>query len=139
MKLTIRYDVYQTNSSTSHSLIIMPSSIYKKWRDNDTLYYFDGYDEDKQNGPKTDTLYTFDEVKDFLINVFEWKESYFECPKGTDEYDFEYELRNEIGDVGFYTFESWNGGDWAMEEDTTYYTTENGDKIAIRAKYGRDG
>ena len=146
MKRVIRCELFETNSSTTHSLIIMPKDVYKKWADSD-LYVYDGYSY--KDGPKPDTLYTLDEAVDALLlnssslRLYGREKEYLEEYKNNDDDDYRQVLLEETENIleyyGFYTYESWNGGDYALEEDETSYKTESGDEIMIRAKFGWDG
>ena len=144
MKEVIRENVWETNSSTSHSLIILPEKTYDEWEEGEKYIYsgcrwFENalkkkfIPEDKM--PKVDTLYTKDEVMEFVkLN------GYMENTENMDEDEYEDCWRESTSENGFYTFGGWNGDDgYSLEEDTYTYTSEHGDKIVIRAKYGWDG
>lgn len=49
MKTTIREGVFETNSSSTHSLIMMEESKFKKWKDGELFYHEDvPYIRDKE-------------------------------------------------------------------------------------------
>lgn len=144
MKETIRDNVFETNSSTSHSLVILSEENYNKWAEGDLYLYLgdkwfekelrkSGVPEDKI--PKVDHFYTKDEVIERLILA-----GYIKNIEEMDEDEFEECLLESTRDNNFYTFGGWNGdSEYSLEEDTYYHTSEHGDKLAIRAKYGYDG
>lgn len=144
MKETIRENVWETNSSTSHSMIILPERVYKKWEsENSYIYCGDSWFEKelRKNGvsedkiPKVNQFYTKDEVVEILKLA-----GYMTDTEKMDEDDYEECLRESVCETGFYTYDGWNGdSDYSLEESTYYYTSESGDKIVIRAKYGYDG
>lgn len=144
MKEVIRENVWETNSSTSHSLIILPEKTYDEWMEDEKYIYcgcswFEralkkkGIPDDKM--PKIDNLYTKDEVMEFVK-----LDGYMENTENMGEDEYEDCWRESTRENGFYTFGGWNGdSDYSLEEDTYTYTSEHGDKIVIRAKYGWDG
>lgn len=137
MKSVIRNEVWETNSSTSHSVIIMEKNLYDKWKDGG-LYYFDnpnyyGFEElPKNKRPRTDLLYTQEEVLAF------YKELEYEYTKEdgeTDEEAIEVFIR-EMGD--FVKCDYWFEDEY-LETDVNYYTTPGGENIVVTCKYGWDG
>lgn len=122
MKKVIRNGVFETNSSTCHSVIIMTEEQNKKW-EKENLYYYSGsryynpfkeLPEDKQ--PKAGSLYTKDEVLEFYKLIgYESEEIY-----------------------DFISYEDWCNSEY-LERDTNYYTTPGGEKIVVKCKYGYDG
>ena len=138
MKTVIRNSIFETNSSVCHAIVILSENNYKKWKADDSLYVY--CSQRDREGVDKDKLYTFDEVKELLIAHFKWDEHDFEPEEDDDEEEFEKELKREIGWSGFFTYDSWNDDDESpLEEDDYYYTSEHGDEIVIRTKYGYDG
>lgn len=145
-KKVTRRCVWETNSSTTHSTIIMTEENYKKWK-QEKLYYYPpnrGYDpfkklpEDKK--PKSGYLYTQDEVLEFYkLKGYEYN------PLELDDYDEgeaydERELKDmyikEMCD--FAGYDAWNDDEY-LEFDKHTYTTPGGETIVVACKYGRDG
>lgn len=86
MKETIRHGVFETNSSSVHSLSICSSEEYNRWRNGETVYC-PGKEEFKPVG-EVDEIEIFDDSKwgfydDCIIDVTDlyWKYDYFftEC------------------------------------------------------------
>lgn len=132
----IRQCVFETNSSLSHSLIIMSKNQNERWEKENLYYYqyswwnpFKDLPEDEQ--PKKGKLYTQKEVLEFLekngdkYNPEEWD---------GDVDEFIYEMCGET----FSGYERWHDSDWEEYGDETY-TTPGGEEIVIEYKYGRDG
>ena len=138
MKKVIRREAWETNSSTSHSIVIMTAEQDEKWGQEDLYYYPpDRYDytfnelPDDQK-PKPGCLYTQDEVLQFykLIGyVYEPKEN------GDDE---EYTVDDYIYEMGtFIGYNRWTDDEY-LEFDTNYFTTPSGENIVVHCKYGTD-
>lgn len=143
MKEVFRQGVFETNSSTSHSTVIMTEDMYKKWEEENLYYYpsdrwynpYESLPKDKQ--PKPGCLYTQDEVWEFYRLIG------YECNLDEvddyDEDDDEETLKDkyirEMGD--FIGYESWSEDEY-LETDNNYYTTPGGEKIVVSCKYGND-
>jgi hypothetical protein len=68
MKKQIRRGVFETNSSSTHSLTMMMKSDYERW-EKEGLYLFNGYTYGWDfNKPVTNALYTRDEAVAFVKN-----------------------------------------------------------------------
>ena len=66
--IKIRYGVFETNSSSTHSLTMMMKSDYERW-EKEGLYLFDGYSYGWEfSKPVRGQLYTKDEVVKFANN-----------------------------------------------------------------------
>lgn len=134
----IRQGVFETNSSMSHSLIIMPKDKYKHW-ERENLYYYNlnyswwnPFDKlPKEEQPVNGELYTLKEVLDFIekngdkYNPEEWDE---------DVDSFIYEMCSDA----FSGYDRWHESEWEEYGDETY-TTPGGEELMIEWKCGRDG
>ena len=145
-KRVIRRCVFESNSSTSHSTIIMTDEQYNKWKEEKLYYYppnrwydtFKKLPEDKK--PKSGCLYTQDEVLEFYkLKGYEYN------PLELDDYDEDeaYDER-ELKDMyikemcGFAGYDAWHDDEY-LEFDEHTYTTPGGETIIVACKYGRDG
>jgi hypothetical protein len=108
MKKQIRNGVFETNSSSTHSLVICTKAQYEKWKNGELVYISDFYPLPKDEHPNQ-KFFTPDEAKNFI-------------DKGLDEYYVN-------------TFDDWPRD---YEESKHEYTTESGDELVIRAYYGHD-
>lgn len=129
MKLVIRRGIFESNSSTTHSCVIMMESNYYKWQNGgyvlrDSYSPFRTLPEDKK--PRCGILYTTDEV----IELYKLAGYEYNPEESSKE-----EFIDEMGD--FITFEQWYGYD-DLEHDENYFTTPNGEKIIVCCKYGVD-
>ena len=135
MTIKIRKNVFETNSSSTHSMVIVP--------DDGNTYYIYNYDNE---------VIGEEEAKEILLNIIydfnrenplteilvpkeasfkEIKESMKEHPK----YDFF--MNNWEPPL---TIDEWfdRAHDRYLETDTTWHTTPSGDKINIYTAFGND-
>lgn len=110
---TTRKGVFETNSSSTHAMAIVPDEEYKKMKADHSLWYHPKY------GLKT-------------------KE---EASKLIPEEDRKYLTDEEDGgswplyDNGWFNYEEWHSD---LEQDEHEYTSAHGDKIHIICAYGYD-
>ena len=129
MKKVIRCGVFETNSSATHSLIILSEADHERWM-NEDLYavkeYFSFTWKDGAKKPEKCKLYTKEEVLEMLA---ENGNGYIEDEGYESEEDF-------IKDEGFITYEDWC--ELELEMDTTNFTTPSGEKMVVESAYGYD-
>ena len=121
MKRVIRRGVFETNSSSTHSITMVSSEDYNKWQ-NGELFYCDGEFITKENAIK--------ELKD---------DNYF--IKSHPDFDFEDEeaLEDVLYDWEYYTYNKyWNKYENYYETYANTYTTKNGEEIIAFGYYGMD-
>lgn len=116
MKKQIRAGVFETNSSSTHTLSIMPRKDYERWK-SEGLYYCDG------------KLYTKEEV---IKNLQEFDKTWGYEPKDYSDDDEFYDVRR---DCDYETYEEWSEDEY-LEIYVVDYTTESGDEIVAFGKYG---
>ena len=119
----IRNGVFETNSSSTHSLTMMMKSDYSRW-ESENLYLFKGYtygwDFDK---PIKNHLYTRDEAEKFIKSY-----RYYHGEEIDDE------MLREMD------FVSWDDeGSEYLEEFYEEFTTPSGETIVAFGEYGYDG
>lgn len=134
MKKQIRNNVFETNSSSTHSLIICTpeqSDLLTKGK----MYIYD-----------YDTLCTEDERINIILNEYQKEftiegtyEEFYDNNAYKEFYDKNSEMLEEYFSehsyAEFQSYEEWVG---ELESDETYYTSKSGDKIIILCKYGHD-
>jgi len=142
MKRVIRKGVFETNSSTSHSCVIMTEEQNKKWEEENLYYYpssryynqFKDLPEDKQ--PHPGCFYTQEEVLEFYkLKGYEYKPDEF-VPEADKYDDAKDEFIREMSD--FVSYNSWHDDEY-MEFDDNYLTTPGGERVVVECKFGRDG
>lgn len=147
MKRVIRNCMFETNSSSTHSIVIMSFEKSEKW-EKEKVYYFNGrelwsvfQDLPEEKRPKKGNLYTQDEVLEFLklVNYNYNKDDY----EDDDYYDYYYGRLDSVEkfirecDCGFISYNIWNSDEY-LEKEVTTYTTDGGEEIVIYCKYGHD-
>lgn len=132
MKKQIRRGVYETNSSSVHSLTMCMESDYDRW-EKDNLYLFTGsgwcYPDD--NKPEKNHFYTreeaieFEKIDKYIRKDVDWsnEEEVNEIFHENEFYDYEY-FWNEYCE-NYETF-----------EETTI--TPNGERVVAFGYYGND-
>lgn len=118
MKQTVRRGVFETNSSSTHSLSMCEDSDYKKWISGEYVY-------DYNRGE----LISLSERENRLEELRVRYREYIEDEKRIQEY-----VDDAINDR-FLTYEEFFDDDY-YETYHTEYTTKSGEKIHAFGKYG---
>ena len=120
---TIRANTFETNSSSTHSMIILTEEEYNKLESGE-LYLND------------DEVITKEEAKNiFLKYMNEDKYEY------DNDLSFEENIKNYLDEFEYYSgeypqsLENWKEED-ELESDTNIYISPSGDKLRIICKYG---
>ena len=133
MKRVIRANVFETNSSTSHSVIIMTEESFKKWKEENGSFiysrssYWDPFEElAEDERPEDGGIYSENEVRAFIKRIGEdyAEDDYSSFEKFAEEYHF-------------YSYEGWFYDEY-LESDTSEYKTPGGESIVVCCKYGND-
>ena len=123
MKRQIRRGVFETNSSSVHSLTMCSGEEYKKWGKGEVLYWRSndkfGVREDIIEELK-DARYTWGELRQPDVN---WEE--------------EDEVADIFSDEEIQTCEEYFDNEW-FETFEEHYTTSNGDEVVAFGYYGHD-
>ena len=135
--LQVRQGVFETNSSSTHSITIVSQSDFDKWK-NGEVYLNDEWWSDKINDPnKNKTFLTVDEA----VNLVKaWNDVYGDDDDDAVDYDSMGILEKEekIKAHEIYTFEDYFSKIW-LETYKEHYTTEHGDDVVAFGYYGYDG
>lgn len=108
MKIQIRTGLFETNSSSVHSLVMVSGNDYEKWKNGEMVY---------------------DRMDDKLIPVTD--EKYLEWKKENEEEDpewFDYLTFDEFFDYDILEYETFSNS----------FTTENGDTVIAFGYYGNN-
>lgn len=130
MKRQIRRGVFETNSSSTHSLTICLKSDYDRWTNGEVyLYKGSGWGYPDNSKPKKNGFYTKEECIAFL-----------QSSKYPPEEDMEWnneEVANEyFRDNDFYESD-YNDDNLEWFEDT--FETPSGERVVAFGEYGYDG
>ena len=127
---TIRYNVFETNSSMTHSITIMETDMYQEWIKDDNLCY----DENSLS------LISKSERNQLVKNniIYDRKRFHPELllNKITDE-EIENELINRYYDYPM-TYSEYKDSIDDYEVDINEFTTKSNDKYTIICYYGHD-
>lgn len=123
MKRQIRQSVFETNSSSTHSITMMMKSDYDRWHKEQLYLYSGGYGWEFSK-PVENQLYTRDEAVAFA-KINRWYK---------DREEFSDETLKDIG------FISWDDeGNEYLEGFYEEFTTPSGETIVAFGEYGYDG
>lgn len=130
MAKVLRRGVFETNSSMTHSLVIMTEENYKKL-DSEDFYIYIGNPRwsysHVDNAPEEGGVYTKEECIKYLNGIgYTYNEG---------EYDSEDEW---LRDGDFETYDSWSSDEYSEICDDIYFTTPSGDKMVAMLKIGSD-
>lgn len=134
MKRQIRRGVFETNSSSTHSLAMCTEEEFNKWKNGELL--FDKWNEElvkKVNLTKEQKADAEEEYMD-KKDVFQkdWSEL---SDVAKDQYYKKYAQEYYIIGEGLQTYSEWEN-DYELSAFERYYTTPNGEKIIAFGKYG---
>jgi hypothetical protein len=139
MRHVIRRSVFDSNSSTMHTCVIMTEDQYKKWESGKLYYYkysawlFDNLPKEKR--PEVGCLYTQDEVISFY-DLTKYKYDPSTYISANEEYsNSKDQFIKEMGD--FIGYDDWFDDEY-LEMDNEKYITPNGERIIVCCKYGND-
>ena len=120
----IRLGVFETNSSSTHTMVIMSEEEYDKWRKGELLKY-----------RWEDKFITKEENDEIIKRLVEDYAKEYNIPvEDVDIDDLKYEYDDDIA----YTFEEYDDR-MDLESDIEEYTTKSGEKLIIKCWYGYDG
>ena len=124
MKKQIRIGIFETNSSSTHTLTICTKKEFDEWRDGKVVY--NKWDEDFEPIPAEPTEEELEEFcpgyKDFTPDekedvISDWKK----------------EMYSDL-----LTYDDWGEAEY-LEPYQESYTTEHGDEIVVFGLYGYEG
>lgn len=135
MKKQIRKNVFETNSSSTHSLTICSKEEFDTWERGEIL--FDEWHETFIPIPELSEEVK-EETKDwYMENKVKYKKDWDDLSdKEKQEICLEYAMRNGIVESGE-TYEDYMD-DNSLEIFEETYTTKSGDEIVAFGKYGYD-
>ena len=137
MKRQIRRGVYETNSSSTHSLTMCSEEEFEQWKNGELLFDEWGY----ESFVKANSLSDDDKkyaAQDYENNKDEFSKDWSDLSESAKEkYYTRYAKENDIVDEDVKTYEEWRYGD--LETFVDRYTSKSGDKIVAFGQYGYDG
>ena len=122
--INVRRNVFETNSSSTHSIAIGLKSDMEAWKEG-KFYYLKWSCSKLKDQYKEGDFIPSEYVHERFDADFEANGQYYD--------DFDSYVRDEYN---LCTYMNWNTD---HEEDYNYYTTPNGEDLMIRCYYGYDG
>ena len=137
MKRQIRRGVYETNSSSTHSLTMCSEEEFEQWKNGELLFDEWGY----ESFVKANSLSDDDKkyaAQDYENNKDEFSKDWSDLSESAKEkYYTKYAKENNIVDEDAKTYEEWQYS--SLETFVDRYTSKSGDKIVAFGEYGYDG
>ena len=130
MKRQIRKGIFETNSSSTHSLVMCLKSDFDRWKNGEVLLFMGGnwsYPDD--NTPQKNHFYTKEQA-------IEFEKSSKHPPSEDMDWNSE-EAEEYLGENEWYTYE--NDNDEYLEWFDDTYTTPSGEEVVAFGWYGYDG
>jgi hypothetical protein len=119
MKRSIRVGVFETNSSSTHSITMCSKEEYDKWENGEMLI---------NDGSSTKPFLTREEAIEKLKQ---------DTTPGRINFEDKEEVDEELRDWGYKTYEQyWDDCDMETFEDN--YTTKSGEEVIAFGYYGSD-
>lgn len=120
----IRRGLFETNSSSVHTLVIVPTEDYNRWKNNEVVYVID---EDK--------FIDYEDLRAFFYdgNIC----TYDDCRKCMEREGRCIRSEDDWYDPTVLTLDGYFSDEF-MEEYVVDYKTKSGDEITIFGYYGHD-
>ena len=129
--IQIRHNVFETNSSSSHSLVVCTKDQYDKFKKLKLFYINSSAFEEK--------FLPVEEIIDKLFNMHKLDvDAHEELKNMLKENDIE-GIEDYLRDYYVYSFNTYGDVDWAEENYYTEYKTPGGETISIFGYYGYNG
>lgn len=120
----VRRNVFETNSSSVHSITMCLEDIYDKWV-NDEVYFYDS----TYKLPKgRDKFFTWDEMLEFMRNELKADEEDIKALIEAKEND-DSEFTSILHDSDFYTADSYENYNEDCESYAEVFTTPMGERV----------
>ena len=137
MKRQIRRGVFESNSSSTHSLTMCSEEEFEQWKNGKVLF-----DEDGETFVKASELSNKDKeyaAQEYEDNKDEYSKDWSELSETAKErYYTKYAKENDLRNEDAKTYDEWNN-DYELETFVGKYTTKSGDRVVAFGKYGYDG
>lgn len=130
MKRQIRKGVFETNSSSTHSLVMCLKSDFDRWERGEVLLFTGGeYCYPKDHAPQKNHFYTKEQAWEFEKSSKYPPDHHIHWDSNAAE---EYLFQNQ-----WYTYENYDDEYLEWFDDT--FTTPSGEEVIAFGKYGYDG
>lgn len=134
MKRQIRRGVYETNSSSSHSITMCSEEEFEKWKDRKIL--FDSWKEEFVDVVNLSNSQKEDARKEYESKKNEFSKDWKDLSESSKEKYYEKYIKEH--DLIVEECKTYNDymNDYELESFIDKYTTKNGEKVVAFGKYG---
>ena len=134
MKKTIRFGVFETNSSSTHTLTICTQKEFDDWKDGKLALEWNKFVPAPTSKEPTE-----EELKDYYDTCIkkEYCKEYNDLSSEEKEDVLNEYLEDSDSSDEAETYDEWYNDEY-LETFEKSYTTEHGDKIVVFGKYGHD-
>lgn len=134
MKRQIRRGVYETNSSSSHSITMCSEEEFEKWKDGKLL--FDSWKEEFVDVVNLSNNQKEDARKEYESKKNEFSKDWKDLSESAKEKYYENYIKEH--DLIVEECKTYNDymNDYELESFIDKYTTKNGEKVVAFGKYG---
>lgn len=123
--IQVRRNIFETNSSSVHSLTLVDECDYEKWKRGELVY-----------SRWNDEFITSEEAENEIRRGCNHYYEYEHCQDCMKEHGICYDYQCE----GYYTYEGFfDDYDSYLESYCGKFTTKSGDKVVAFGRYGYDG
>lgn len=134
----MRRGIFETNSSSTHSLTICTEEEFEKWRNGELLFdtWNDCFIEERplSDQEKTDAMENYNDIKSTYWKNWE-QLSEEEIESWYRRYASQYLNKSNDG----HTYDEYMHSSYDLEVYSKHYTSLSGDKLVVFGKYGYDG
>lgn len=134
----MRRGVFETNSSSTHSLTICTEEEFEKWRNGELLFdrWNDCFIEERplSDQEKTDAMENYNDIKSTYWKNWE-QLSEEEIESWYRRYASQYLNKSNDGQ----TYDEYMHSSYDLEVYSKHYTSPSGDELVVFGKYGYDG
>lgn len=137
MKITIRRGVFETNSSSTHSLTICTNESYERWIKGDAVLN-EGWSSFWSDYPD---IIPIEDVPTALLKYKGVSHySYTDLSEDITIDDIKYDTNYEdlLRDIGLFTYQMWLDDEY-LDTYERNFTTPSGDEMIAFGKYGYSG
>ena len=141
MKKQIRRNVFETNSSSTHSITICSKSEFEAWKNGELLYNrwrkekFINPCQDLPDSEKEKAKGNYNIMKDIF-----WKDWEELNEEAKNKWYLKYLQKNNYEYEDCQSYDEWQDcNDSDLETYECEYTTDGGEEIVVFGKYGYDG
>lgn len=140
MRTQIRRGVFETNSSSTHSLTICTEEQFEAWKRGEVLFV-----EWKSEGEKFVSAHVLTDkdkeeaASNYDLNKDEFQKNFEDLSESAKNKIYKrYAKENNLVNEDAETYDQYMEDEY-LESYERRYTTEHGDKIVVFGKYGYDG